>query len=336
VERPLVIREGISSVALKSMKRNHIGLRAGFPPDEARRLATLYALELLDRPPEEQFDRITRMAQRLFDVPVAIVSFIDADRDWFKSQYGLAASEFSRELSFASHTILDPGVLVVNDASRDLRFYKNPFVQGPTGIRFYAGCPVNAWNGVPIGAVSIMSNEPRSFTEDERTVMRDLAASVEHEIGVSTLNVVDELTGLVNGRGLRLVADHVLPRANRDGEAVSMLFLDIENLDGVNRKYGRSAGNATLVEIADILRETLRRADIPARMRGDDFALLLPDTDEAEANVAIVRIQRAIALRQEQNFRPFEVKVQIARATIDPSASDFSLDGLIAMAESTA
>ena len=320
-------------MSVKSSKRTATRLKPSLPPDEARRLATLYLLEILDSPAQEQFDRITRMAQRLFAVPIAVISFVDADRDWFKSRLGVEATELPRELSFSSHTILERDVLVVQDAAMDLRFFNNPLVEGASGIRFYAGCPITAWNGVNIGALSIMSPTPRTLTTDERNALRDLAAAVEHEIGASALKLVDELTGLMNHRGLRLIANHIVPRASRDGEAMSMLFIDFQDLDSVNKNFGRPAGDAALVVVADVLRETLRSADIPARMRGDDFAILLPDTEDNEVAAVISRIRHELDQRSEQQQLPGGLTVRISCATLDPSAEDFSLEGLIALAD---
>ncbi len=165
------------------------------------------------------------------------------------------------------------------------------------------------------------------------SALRDLADAVEHEIGASELKLVDELTGLMNQRGLTLIANHIVPRASRDGEAMSMLFLDIKGLDQTNETYGRKAGDAALVMIADVLRETLRTADIPARMRGDDFAILLADTEENEVTVVISRIRQELEKRAKTQPMPEGMTVKISRATIDPSAEDFSLEGLIALAD---
>jgi len=303
------------------------------PPDEPSRLASLYFLGILDSPPQEPFDRITRIAQRLFAAPIAIISFVDADRDWFKSSLGVDESEMTRAASFSSHTILVHEVLVVPDARADMRFFDNPLVRGSSAVRFYAGCPVRSSNGANIGALSIMDVVPRTFTEGEKSALQDLAATVEHEIGSSEPSLVDELTGLMNRRGLSLISSHIVPRASRNGETLSMLSLDIKGLDDLNREFGRSFGDSALIMIADVLHETLRSADIPARMRGDDFAILLPDTEKKEASALISRIQREIQRRQACHLLPSGISLRISQATLDPSAEDFSLEGLIAVAD---
>ena len=321
----------MSSSASKQAKRQ---LKYVLPPDEARRLATLYCLELLDTSTEEQFDRITRMAQRLFTTPIATISFVDADREWIKSGIGVDVKELPREISFASHAILSRETFIIEDTSTDLRFFDNPLVKGSSNIGFYAGAPIKAWNGVNIGALSIMDIVPRSLDEHEQSALQDLAAAVEHEIGAGELKLVDSLTGLMNQRGLALIASHILPRVSRDGLAMSMVFIDVDDLDEINEQRGREAGDGILAAIADVLRESLRGADIPARMRGDDFAILLPDTEESEVTVIISRIDDEIARRKHEGSIPATCRVRISRATIDPSSDNFSLEGLIALGAS--
>ena len=124
---------------------------APLPENEARRLDALHALNLLDTPPEERFDRYTRIAAELFDVPIAFVSLIDGDRQWFKSRLGLDVTETPRDVAFCAHTILDNAVLQVPDALQDARFADNPFVTGPDRVRFYAGAPLAAADGSVLG-----------------------------------------------------------------------------------------------------------------------------------------------------------------------------------------
>lgn len=115
--------------------------------DEVQRLRALRALHILDTPPEERFDRITRLAAQLFDVPISVITMVDADRQWFKSRHGLDASETARSVSFCGHTISQSGLFHVTDASSDERFADNPLVAGDPKIRFYAGIPLHTSSG---------------------------------------------------------------------------------------------------------------------------------------------------------------------------------------------
>ena len=160
--------------------------------DEERRLQVLIDLDLLDSAPDERFDRITRLAARLFDVPTALVSLVDADRQWFKSRVGMPLSETPRSLSFCAHAIQQDDVMVIRDACQDERFATNPMVLGDAGVRFYAGSPIEIGDGVRIGTLCIVDRVPREFGEDQRTLLRDLAGIVANEVAALELKAVAE------------------------------------------------------------------------------------------------------------------------------------------------
>ena len=161
-------------------------LASPLPQKEAHRLQVLLDLNILDTAHEERFDRITRMAARLFDVPVALVSLIDADRQWFKSRVGVTMDATDRANSFCTHTILQDGVMVVEDACRDERFAASPFVT-EAGVRFYAGYPLAAPDGSRIGTMCILDRSPRVLDDDQRSLLRDLAGMVSNEIAAAEL-----------------------------------------------------------------------------------------------------------------------------------------------------
>jgi hypothetical protein len=147
------------------------------PEDEVYRLDALRSLDLLDTPPEAAFDALVRLGRGLFGAPICLVSLIDEDRQWFKACVGLETSETSREISFCGHAILQSGVFVVLDATRDERFFDNPLVTGGPLIRFYAGAPIRLPSGYQIGTVCIIDAVPRAeFGETERQLLADLAA----------------------------------------------------------------------------------------------------------------------------------------------------------------
>ncbi|HEY7065756.1 MAG TPA: GAF domain-containing sensor histidine kinase [Chloroflexota bacterium] len=158
------------------------------PADEPARLAALQALNILDTPPEERFDRITRVARHLFSVPIALISLVDANRQWFKSAQGLTERETSREVSFCGHAILGGGPFVVADARDDPRFADNPQVTGPPQVRFYAGYPLGDAAGHRLGTLCLMDCAPREFGAEERGLLRDVAAWAEAELNGATLS----------------------------------------------------------------------------------------------------------------------------------------------------
>lgn len=156
---------------------------APLPADEAARLGALRELAILDTPAEARFDRLTRLARDLFGVPIALVSLVDEDRQWFKSRQGLPAPETSREVSFCAHAILaERDVFVIPDATRDERFADNPLVTGAPDIRFYAGAPLSTSDGQQVGTLCVIDRSPRVWTAEQSDALRDLADIVEAEL----------------------------------------------------------------------------------------------------------------------------------------------------------
>ena len=162
-----------------------------FPANEAYRLSTLRGLNLLDTPAEERFDRLTRIAKRLFNVPIVMIVLIDSDRQWFKSAIGLEAKETPRSISFCGHTILDDQILILNDTHLDHRFADNPLVTGSPHVRFYAGRPIKAANGEPVGTLCIADDKPRQFEPTDIRLMNDLVELVEKEANFPDLKILN-------------------------------------------------------------------------------------------------------------------------------------------------
>ncbi len=157
-------------------------LAAPVPEGEEQRLRALHDLKVLDTPPEERFDRVTRIAAQLFGVSTAVVSLVARDRQWFKSKVGFDADETPRELSFCAHAILEPGVMQVPDALQDPRFADNPLVTGSSRVRFYAGAPIAAPDGSMVGSLCIIDHRARQLDADQLVLLQDLAKLVETEL----------------------------------------------------------------------------------------------------------------------------------------------------------
>src|SRR5262252_1889842 len=161
-------------------------LPAPTPPNEEERLAELNGLKLLDTPREANFDHVTERLTKLFKVPIALVTLVDKDRQWFKSQTGLPADlaearSTSREVSLCGHVVAEDEVLIVRDLARDSRFANNPFVK-EHGLRFYAGVPLRGPNGLPIGSLCILDTKPREITTQEQELLKMIAGDVMEQI----------------------------------------------------------------------------------------------------------------------------------------------------------
>lgn len=199
------------------------------PACESSRLASLQSLDVLDTPAEERFDRVTRLAKVLFDVPIALVSLVDEKRQWFKSRQGLTAGSTSREISFCGHAILQEAVFLVEDTHEDERFRDNPLVTDEPRIRFYAGYPLRDHEGLALGTLCIIDTRPRKFTAEHRKLLTDLGQIATSELTSLQLGrarfdferidpqgrreMLDEVTGVWNEEGLL----EVLGRGLRTG-----------------------------------------------------------------------------------------------------------------------
>ena len=156
--------------------------KAPLPPDEEQRLAALHKLGVLDTAPEERFDRLTRLAAAIFDVPTVLVSLVDRDRQWFKSGYGDQPRETPREMSFCAHAVANRVPLVVADAVQDERFAENPMVIGDPRVRFYAGQPLILPDGSCVGTVCLVDTRPRELDETQKGLLADIGELVRREL----------------------------------------------------------------------------------------------------------------------------------------------------------
>ncbi|CAA7614100.1 putative Histidine kinase [Candidatus Terasakiella magnetica] len=257
------------------------------PENEASRLAALHRLGVLDTQAEERFDRITRIAKAHFGVAVALVSLVDADRQWFKSCQGLDASETPRNISFCGHAILREEVFVVTNAIKHPDFADNPLVIGPPNIRFYAGAPLHAPDGERIGTLCVIDPHAREFSAEDDSVLRDLANCVEGELALVHIRKSERFLKAISDAMPGLVAywdkDLVCRFANtpylewfgKPADAIigtSMLDLMGERLFAMNHPYiqGVLAGQPQHFE------RTLTKADGSI---GYTWANYIPDID---------------------------------------------------------
>ena len=151
---------------------------ARIPEFEAERIAALKAYAVLDTPAERRFDDLTELVAHLCDVPIAVVSLVDTDRQWFKSRVGLDVSETHRDAAFCAHAILSDELCVIEDAERDERVLDNPLVLGPPNIRFYAGAPLVVGGGHRMGTLCVIDQRPRTLSPQQRELLTTLARHV--------------------------------------------------------------------------------------------------------------------------------------------------------------
>ena len=295
------------------------------PVDEARRLAALHATSLFGTGPEEAFDRITRMAAKLLQVPTALISLVGTDTQWFKSRCGFAAQYTSRDVSFCGHAILTDQPLVVEDATRDPRFADNPIVTGEPHIRFYAGVQLYSVERAKLGTLCIIDSQPRTLDDDQLAELHDLARMVEELIyhrqlaiaaqqlhdglqqnasraqlaasagQVEFLLTHDTLTGLANRQALLGTIRDSVADWQRRIAAAAVACLNIDRFKRVNDAFGHAAGDEVLVAVTRCLQAELSPNEVLARTGSDEFVLLLnPPGGEAALQALLRRLQDSV------------------------------------------
>jgi hypothetical protein len=161
--------------------RENIG-KPPVPANEARRLKVLWQYEVLDSVPEEIFDDLTELAARICEAPIALISLVDEDRQWFKSRVGITMKETSRDVSFCAHAIAQPDLFIIPDATKDERFARNPIVVSEPKIRFYAGAPLVTPDGYALGTLCVVDKVPRQLRHDQQQALRILARHVVSQL----------------------------------------------------------------------------------------------------------------------------------------------------------
>jgi diguanylate cyclase (GGDEF)-like protein len=286
-------------------------------PDTSNQLDALRALTLFNANPDERFDRLTRLAKRVFDVAVAKVTFVTPETVYTISCAGEKRTTTPRELSFCSHAVSDDDVMVVPDTLADSRFADNPFVTGEPHVRFYAGCPLILMNGCRLGTLCLVDYVPREMTQEDISLLKDLAATVEHELTALHMAIVDGLTGLVNRRGFETLAQNGLNVCRRMQRPASLLFFDLNGFKGINDRFGHLEGDSALRNFASALQQTFRSTDIIGRLGGDEFAVLLLDSSPADTRAAIQRLRINITSWNEREKRGYELHFSVGHVDSD-------------------
>ena len=299
--------------------------------DETRRLEVLQSYHLIDTAPEPAFDDIVNMASLMCGTPIALVSLITEDRQWFKARVGLDQMETPRDQAFCAHAIRNPSAIMeVQDASKDPRFMHNPLVVGEPGIRFYAGAPLLTPSGAALGTVCVIDRVPRQLTPSMAQGLQALARQVGELLALrransdlETLNQsvmemqvelehyqvklegenaelaqsspVDPVTGLNNQRAFERALGEELLRVEGTQSRLALLLAEIDHLGVFARDFGAVAKDDALRRVAKVVKAQARGYDTLACLDSRRFAMLLPGTDDSEMAAMAARLRRAVS-----------------------------------------
>jgi diguanylate cyclase (GGDEF)-like protein len=292
------------------------------------RLAGMHIVDVFYTPLEERFERITRLARRALNVPVAAITCMSPEKQWFKSVAGWAVTELPVSHSLCPLTLEENRICVINDAKTDSRVMNHPLVVSKPNFRFYAGYPLQESSGLAVGTLCVFDTKPREFSEEQLCTLHDLGEIARHELLSNQLSdaqselisklgaarreaMFDPLTRVWNRRGAAALLRSQLRKAQERDADISLCLLDVDNFKSVNDTYGHQAGDQVLRKLAAMLVSSVRNDDIVCRYGGDEFLLILPDTGAADASRIAERARRTVA----------ESPVQIREGVLSASVS---------------
>ncbi|PIW55077.1 MAG: sensor domain-containing diguanylate cyclase [Sphingomonadales bacterium CG12_big_fil_rev_8_21_14_0_65_65_10] len=262
---------------------------------EDARLAALASYDILDTPIEGPYERIVRLVQKLLDVPIATVTLVDKDRQWFKARRGLDTDETDRDISVCDLTIRATEPLEIEDLREDERFRDSPLIDGDPPILSYLGIPLVNPDGYALGALCAMDSVPRKHSPAHIAILSDLAELVLELLEMRRISRTDFLTGAMTRREFRTRLERRMAGYSRHGRDCAIVLFDVDHFKQINDTYGHGAGDEVLKAVVSECSGHLRGEDIIARLGGEEFCLLLPETDADEAALAADRFRRLVS-----------------------------------------
>lgn len=301
------------------------------PADEDQRLRDLERFLLLDSGPDPHFDRITRLASEIIGTPIALISLVDRQRQWFLSRVGLEATETPRELAFCAHAIAADGVLVVADALEDSRFSSNPLVLSGPKIRFYAGAPLTTADGHNLGTLCVIDQNPRTLSTRQINVLELLAEQVIHEFEMRQKLSLCPVTGLHLRSSFFLLAEKEFQAARRGLGSLSLLMLDIDNFRQLSNSLGLFSADELLLEFCALCARHCSAQDLMGRLGAEEFGLLLFGDGAGRGEAIAAAIRQDLASMGFGNVEEAAFKVSTGFSSL--AESDLSFVDLFLRAE---
>jgi len=286
-------------------------LPAPIPEDEADRLKSLVEMNILSTARDADLDRITRLTQEHFDLETALISLVDKDRQWFKSRVGLDAQESCRADSFCGHAINSDDMLIVENATKDDRFFDNPAVINAPHVRFYAGQSLHNPAGYRIGTLCVVSSQERRFDAKDQQSLKDFARLAELVLAQRNLSqsqntllrslshdqrdaMLDPLSGLWNQQGFDLFFKNEAERHYDNDNSFAVILVELDQAKHVCTEYGDELYNEVVKHAADVINQTTNTIDTVTRTEGASFALIVTDINRIQLPILGEKIRKAL------------------------------------------
>ncbi len=285
--------------------------------DEGGRMKALMRLDAQTYSSEASFDLITRLLQLILGMDMVAISLIISDKQILRAPQGLDMEESSREAAFCNIAIRSYEPLVIEDTHQDARVRDNPFVTGPPFVRSYIGAPLTTADGYNLGTICAFETKPRQFTERETRMIGKCAKLVMDQLELRSQANRDPLTKVANRRSFERGLNRELARLRRRPGSAVVAFLDIDYFKRVNDTYGHPVGDRVLREFAALVSEQCRENDRVARLGGEEFAVLLPDTDLPAARIWAERMRWKVSKTRFAGRDAVKVTVSVGLAALD-------------------
>ncbi len=305
------------------------------PENEAQRLRKLAELNILDTIEEQAYDDLTHLAAQICDTPIALVSLIDQDRQWFKSHFGLAARETPRELAYCSHAILSDELFIVEDSEDDKRFHDNPLYTGEPHVKFYAGAPLVLQGDIRVGTLCVIDNQARSLTDEQKESLSALARQVvtqlELRLKIRELEHVDE----IKDEFVSMVSHELRTPLTSINGALAMIDAKMDNSDEkiskmIDIAYRNSGRLMDLVnDILDISK--LEAGKLKLQMKPVDLSILLKQAVDLNSSYCdqcnVKTVIKSVDADEPVNVMMDEQRIMQVLSNFISNAAKFSLDG---------
>ena len=285
--------------------------------DETGRMAALARYNILDTGKEDEFEQIVQLVQRVFGTPMAAVTLVDNDRQWFKARRGIEVAQTPRQIAFCHHTIAAADGLAVEDAQSDSRFAANLLVTGDPHIRSYLGAPLRTPDGYQVGALCVISNQVRRFTSEDREIIKRFSDVVVSQVELRQLASEDSLTGMLTRRAFDQAVFDAIANQRRSGAAAAIAVFDIDHFKQINDLHGHASGDKVLAAVARTLKTAVAEAapgttGAIGRLGGEEFGVLLfPPQPQAAIEVAQA-LRTAVAATRVPGLPGVTVSVGLA------------------------
>lgn len=292
-----------------------------YPPPrfEQQKNEVLQRYRILNGSEVHVADQIVRTAAQVFGVPMVVATLNERYRNWYRSSYGVPAPMLERLQSFCSQANLSDMAFAVSDVRNEPHFATDPAVEGPPNVVFFAGAPLRDPEGKRFGSLCLVDSRPHDFSDEKlrllesfagivsqdicvrsaaRYAVRDLIEAEHDKCGLFDMAMTDPLTKALNRRAFYRFAEREVLRAGRHGKPLSAMLFDIDHFKQVNDIHGHSVGDEVLTRLVECVTRSVRDEDLLGRIGGEEFAMVLPETEPLRAVILANRIRESVSEMQ--------------------------------------